>query len=99
MRAKLTTAVALGIAFASAFAGFSDATISRVRRAGAELEYGCPILPADDPLNQEIADAPVNPNSANYIASIGLGAHLHPDFGTNPTYGIPYTVVGPEQPK
>jgi hypothetical protein len=62
-------------------------------------EYGCPILPAEDPLNQEITDAPINPNSASYIASIGLTAHLHPDFGTNPSYGIPYTVVGPEQPK
>ncbi len=62
-------------------------------------EYGCPILPPSDPLNQEIADAPVNPNSANYIASIGLSAHLHPDFGTNPSYGIPYTIVGPRQRK
>jgi hypothetical protein len=68
-------------------------------RAGAPSEYGCPILPAEDPLNREIANAPVNPNSAEYIASIGLSAHLHPDFGTNPSYGIPYAVVGPEQPK
>jgi hypothetical protein len=66
--------------------------------AGA-VEFGCPILPADDPLNEEIANAPVSPNSANYVASIGLSAHLHPDFGTNASYGIPYTVVGPEQPQ
>jgi hypothetical protein len=57
------------------------------------------VFPANNPLNEEIANAPVNPNSANYVASIGLTAHLHPDFGTNPTYGIPYTVVGGEQPK
>ena len=25
--------------------------------------------------------------------------HLHPDFGTNPSYGIPYVVVGPDQPR
>ena len=25
-------------------------------------------------------------------------AHLHPDFGTNPSYGIPYTVVSQAQP-
>ncbi len=62
-------------------------------------EYSCPIFPASNPLNREIAHAPVDPNSAAYIASIGLTGHLHPDFGTNPSYGIPYTVVGPHQPK
>jgi hypothetical protein len=67
------------------------------RSAGGAVEYGCPILPAEDPLNEEIADAPVSPNSAAYVASIGLSAHLHPDFGTNPSYGIPYTVVGADQ--
>ncbi|HEV7942714.1 MAG TPA: hypothetical protein VGP17_07935 [Solirubrobacteraceae bacterium] len=61
--------------------------------------YGCPILPASDPLNQEIVDAPVSPRSAQYIASIGLDAHLHPDFGRDPEYGIPYAVVPANQPK
>jgi hypothetical protein len=70
---------------------------TRARSAGGAVEYNCPILPAEDPLNQEIANAPVNPNSAAYVASIGLSAHLHPDFGTEPSYGIPYTVVGAEQ--
>jgi hypothetical protein len=69
------------------------------RRTASPVEFGCPILPAEDALNQEIANAPVSPNSANYVASIGLTAHLHPDFGTNPAYGIPYAVVGPEQPE
>jgi hypothetical protein len=85
--------------FALAPAGASTARVSHAHRAGASLEYGCPILPAEDPLNQEIAERAGDPNSANYIASIGLSAHLHPDFGTDPSYGIPYTVVGPEQPK
>ncbi len=57
------------------------------------------MLPASNPLNQDISHAPVDPNSAAYIASIGLSGHLHPDFGTNPGYGIPYAVVGPRQPK
>jgi hypothetical protein len=87
---------ALVVAFVG---GASDATAARAHRAGTPHEYGCPILPPSDPLNQEIADAPVDPNSASYIASIGLSAHLHPDFGTNPSYGIPYTVVGPKQRK
>ncbi len=84
---------------AAALSVSAGARPAHVRRAAAPEEGGCPVLPAEDPLNQEIADAPPNPNSANYVASIGLTAHLHPDFGTNPSYGIPYTVVGEGQPK
>ena len=62
-------------------------------------EGACPIFPANNPLNQEIARAPVNPNSARYIESIGASIHLHADFGTPPSYGIPYVVVGPHQPR
>jgi hypothetical protein len=78
--------------------GVSSASLRTAATAAvAPLEDGCPVLPAEDPLNQEIASAPVSPSSAEYIASIGLSGHLHPDFGTNPSYGIPYTVVGPGQ--
>jgi hypothetical protein len=62
-------------------------------------EYGCPLFPPNNSLNRDISHAPVDPRSARYIASIGLSGHLHPDFGTNPSYGIPYTVVGPRQPR
>jgi hypothetical protein len=96
--ALVLVGVALALAFAFAFAGPSGAAPARVRAHTASTEHGCPILPSDNALNQEIANAPVSPNSADYVASIGLTAHLHPDFGTNPKYGIPYTVVGPEQP-
>jgi hypothetical protein len=100
-----TAALALAAVLAGAgVAGSATAASAQrhghVHKASAPpQEYGCPILPAEDPLNQEIADAPVNPNSASYVASIGLSAHLHPDFGTNTSYGIPYTVVGEGQPK
>jgi len=57
------------------------------------------MFPASYPLNREIARAPVNPRSAQYIAAIGRSLHLHPDFGVDPAYGIPYTVVGPRQPR
>jgi hypothetical protein len=82
-----------------ALAVSSPARAARLHRASAPVEYGCPILPAEDPLNQEIAGAPVSPNSTAYVASIGLTAHLHPDFGTEPSYGIPYTVVTAKQRK
>jgi hypothetical protein len=67
--------------------------------AGAAREGSCPIFPASNPLNQDISRALVDPNSARYIESIGAQVHLHADFGTPPSYGIPYTVVGPHQPK
>jgi hypothetical protein len=36
--------------------------------------------------------------SATYIESINSTRHfLHPDFGSNPTYGIPYTIVPASQ--
>lgn len=64
---------------------------------GGPHEGGCPIFPAEDPLNRDISKAPVDPRSARYIAGIGASVHLHADFGTPPSYGIPYVVVGPHQ--
>jgi hypothetical protein len=63
---------------------------------------GNTLFPADNPWNQDIANAPVAANSATLVASIGLNSPLHPDFGT--TYagslnGIPYNVVSGSQPK
>jgi len=66
-------------------------------RAPPPVEGGCPVLPASNPINRDISRAPVDPRSAAYVASIGLAGHLHPDFGVNPAYGIPYSVVGPAQ--
>ena len=59
---------------------------------------GCQVFPSNNPWNQNIANAPVNPLSANYIAAIDATKQfLHPDFGSNPTYGIPYSVVPASQ--
>ncbi|HEV8062096.1 MAG TPA: IPT/TIG domain-containing protein, partial [Gemmataceae bacterium] len=69
---------------------------------------GNALFPADNPWNQNIANAPVAANSAGIMNAI-IGAYgngqLHPDFGQdtnsdNPLYGIPYNVVhGNTQPK
>jgi hypothetical protein len=72
---------------------------ARSASSGGPYEGGCPIFPVSNSLNRDISHAPVDANSGNYIASIGLSAHLHPDFATNPAYGIPYTVVGSHQRK
>jgi hypothetical protein len=59
-------------------------------------------FPDNNPWNQDISKAPVDPNSATLIASIGLDKPLHPDFGTTwrglPA-GIPYIVVAGAQQK
>lgn len=48
--------------------------------------------------NTDISAAPVDPNSSTLIANyIGNGTHVHPDFGTDPTYGIPFVVVSGSQ--
>lgn len=69
--------------------------------AGANLNGAVP-FPADNAWNTDISAAPVDPNSDNLIASIGLTTGLHPDFGSG-TYhgaiiGIPYVVVSDDQP-
>jgi hypothetical protein len=65
--------------------------------AAGPSEYGCPLFPASNPLNRDISHAPADPASARYITSIGLGGHLHADFGSNASYGIPYSVVARRQ--
>jgi hypothetical protein len=98
VRARLGSVVLAVIA--TALVGVSGASaLARAPSATGPHEYSCPIFPANNPINQDISDAPLDPGSAAYIASIGLTGHLHPDFGTNPGYGIPYTIVGPHQPK
>jgi hypothetical protein len=60
---------------------------------------GCQIFPANNPWNTDISNYPVHPNSANYISSILNGRQtLHPDFGSNPDYGIPWVTVDGSQP-
>jgi hypothetical protein len=51
--------------------------------------------------NQDISKAPVDPRSSKYLAkirSLGGNQSIHPDFGSNPNYGIPYVVVPGVQP-
>ena len=44
--------------------------------------------------NSDISAAPVDPNSTSIISNyIGNSTNMHPDFGTDPTYGIPFVVV------
>ena len=60
---------------------------------------GCPVFPTDNPWNADVSNYCVDPNSAQYVASVNANKqYLHPDFGSDPTYGIPYRVVPATQP-
>jgi hypothetical protein len=99
----LAGAVLLGASLAGAGLALALAApsgrASTAAAAAGPHEYSCPILPASNPLNRDISHLPVDSHSASYISSIGAGTHLHADFGSNPSYGIPYAVVAAGQPK
>ena len=66
---------------------------------GASL-HGKQLFPSDNAWNQDISNAPVDSNSDNLTAGIGLTTGLHPDFGTvwnGAPNGIPYVVVSGSQ--
>jgi hypothetical protein len=48
--------------------------------------------------NTDISSAPVDSNSDTIISNWVGSVNLHPDWGTDPTYGIPYVVVNGSQP-
>jgi hypothetical protein len=68
--------------------------------AGASLNGFRP-FPANNAWNQDISNASVDPNSANYINFIGATVPVHPDFGSGQYQGsfmgIPYSVVDSSQ--
>ncbi len=60
------------------------------------------LFPEDNPWNQPVDTAQVDPNSDQIIALIGPNKALHPDFGANwngGPFGIPYIVVSGGQPR
>ncbi|MEY2396843.1 MAG: hypothetical protein QOJ00_17 [Actinomycetota bacterium] len=98
-------AVSLDNTTTSATAPATTATSKPVRTATTRRSVAtaapCGVFPPDNPWNTDISNAPVHANSRNYIASIGVGGHLHPDFGTSydgAPIGIPFEHVGADQP-
>jgi hypothetical protein len=70
---------------------------ARVKAASVPVVGGCQIFPADNWWNTDISQYPVDPKSSQYIAA--LPGNLHPDFGHNPDYGIPFNIVPSTQKK
>jgi len=68
---------------------------------GASLGGFVP-FPSDSLWNHDISSAPVDANSSAIISFIGSGTSMHADFGAGQylgsTIGIPYLVVGGQQP-
>ena len=65
---------------------------------------GCQVFPVTSAWNERVDKLPIAANSATMIASIGVGAGVHADFGSGlwdgSRIGIPYTVVhGKTTPK
>jgi hypothetical protein len=62
---------------------------------------GCPMFPADNAWNQKVTSLPVRSDSRTLIANISSSGKtkLHPDFGGDGAYGIPFKIVPATQPK
>ncbi len=78
------------------------AVLAQIR--GGDLPGPLPLFPPDNWWNTDISQAPVDASSAAFINFIGSSRRLHPDFGGDsgdpsaPIYGMPYIVVGANQP-
>src|SRR5947209_549885 len=66
---------------------------------GAPLPPPLPLFPPTNWWNADVSAAPADANSAAYIAFIGGGRGMHPDFGgdsgdpSEPIYGMPYIIT------
>jgi hypothetical protein len=102
--AALVAVVATGAVSAAALSTVREAAVVTVQaervRPPVPSVGGCDVFPADNPWNTPIDQAPLHADSDAIVARIQSlgGRRLHPDFGENPLYGIPYVVVPPSQP-
>ncbi len=87
-----TTATSARISHGSSFELGAAAT-------SAPTIAGCRLFPADNPWRKDISQAKVRRYSAAWVRSVGRDGHLHPDFGSDPSYGIPYRTVPADQKK
>lgn len=68
-----------------------------------QIPEDCALFPRDNVWNTPIDDLPVDARSDAYVASIGPGTGLHPDFGSGLyeglPLGIPFVRVPADQPE
>jgi hypothetical protein len=81
----------------SASGGLAANAVDHVMPARVPVVGGCQIFPANNWWNTEISNSPLDPLSDKYIGA--LPGNLHPDFGEDPHYGIPFNIVPSTQKK
>lgn len=102
IRNAALAAFALCATVVFAFSGVALVAQAKKKKVAATTKIGgCPVFPASNAWNKDVSKVPVNANSDAYIRSIGLGDHLHADFGSGQygDYGIPFKVVSRKQKK
>lgn len=75
----------------------SPSTLHRASSSNVPVIAGCQIFPANNWWNTDISSYPLDPRSSEYINA--LPGNLHPDFGHDPQYGIPFNIVPANQKK
>ena len=98
--AVVATVVLIAGVRADGLTGPANATAVAVRSTlPGPFIGGCRVFSTDNAWNIDISKAPLLPRSTQMISFIQAhGAdNLHPDFGENPAYGIPFVVVPQNQ--
>ena len=98
---SLTLVVAAALGFTLACAALAPTATADVV-VGPNAPIGLQMFPADNAWNTDISRLPVQRDSSAYIARMGAGIGVHPDFGTvwdGAPNGIPYVLVRGTQPK
>ena len=93
--AVLTSCGHIGVP--SVYTASSSNAVHRASSSSLPVIAGCQIFPASNWWNTDISNYPLDPLSSQYINA--LPGNLHPDFGENPHYGIPFNIVPKTQPK
>lgn len=98
MKMSFQTVAVPALLAAVVVAGASMASTAP-RGASPSEPGGCEILPQADAFHQDVSGLDEAENSEAVIDRILAdgGDTLHPDFGSNPNYGIPFEVVPPTQ--
>src|SRR3954453_22819002 len=82
----------------------SSAAFAQSPQRGGALPRPLPLFPPGNWWNADISSAPADRNSNAFIAFVGAGKGMHPDFGGDsgdaeaPIYGMPYVIVPGTQP-
>jgi hypothetical protein len=82
----------------------SAAAFGQAAIRGGSVPRPLPVFPVDNWWNADISNAPLDPNSSQFITFIGTSRGMHPDFGGDnsdpsaPIYGMPYATVPGSQP-